>query len=325
MSRLNGVVIGLGGQSIGDHIPALLANEDVLIVGVMDVNPMAVADFHSTFPVLAQVPSFVSVSEMLDQVRPDFAVVAVPHHLYVPIVAELCRRNIPFLKEKPLARSLEEAEQLRQLPNFDQCAFVATQRRFSGLYSMAWQGLARIGTPYLFTGEYKLNIADPHTGWRGQRELAGGGCLIDMGYHIVDQLTWWFNGLPSSVHANVSALAVPGAAYTAEDSATVSFRYPSGLHGTLTISRRAGAKKEGYEVYGTDGYIVGSKKGAVIFDRAGTILQELGPDEEDMIAAQLRFFLARVRDGLSFGDTLEDHMRNMRFIDLCYRTALVND
>lgn len=323
MSQLNGVVIGLGGQSIGDHIPALLANEDVTIVGVMDVNLMAVADFRSTFPVLAQVPSFASLSEMLDQVRPDFAVVAVPHHLYVPIVVELCRRNIPFLKEKPLARSLEEAEQLRQLPNFDQCAFVATQRRFSGLYSMAWQGLARIGTPYLFTGEYKLNIADPHTGWRGQRELAGGGCLIDMGYHIVDQLTWWF-GLPSSIHANVSALAVPNAAYTAEDSATVSFRYSSGLHGTLTISRRAGAKKEGYEVYGTDGHIIGSKKGADIYGKDGEILQELGPDEEDMIAAQLRFFLARVQDNRSFEDTLEDHMRNMQFIDRCYKTALVN-
>ena len=323
MSRLNGVVIGLGGQSIGDHIPALLANDDATITGVMDVNPMAVANFRSTFPVLAQVPSFVNVSEMLDQVRPDFAVVAVPHHLYVPIVIELCQRNIPFLKEKPLARSLDEAEQLMQLPNFTQCAFVATQRRFSGLYSMAWQGLARIGTPYLFTGVYKLNIADPHVGWRGQRELAGGGCLIDMGYHIVDQLTWWF-GLPSSVHANISKIAVPGAVYTAEDSATVSFRFPSSLHGTLTISRRAGAKEEGYQVYGTDGSIVGSKKGAVIFDRTGAILQQLGPDEEDMIAAQLRFFLARVRDRRSFEDTLEDHMRNMQFIDRCYKTALVN-
>jgi len=321
MNRLKGVVIGLGAQSISDHIPALLANDDVSIVGVTDPDLGAVVRFRAAFPKLIGVRTYESVSAMLDYTRPDFAVIAVPHHLYEPIVTELCRRGIPFLKEKPLARSLEEAERLMRLPGFAECAFVATQRRFSGLYSAAWQGLALIGRPYLFMGVYKLSITAPHEGWRGQRELAGGGCLLDMGYHLVDQLLWWFNGVPEEIHAHVSCLAVPNGSYTAEDTATVNFQYESGMHGNLLISRRAGVKEEQYQVYGTEGYIIGSKKGAVIYNRDGSVVQELGPDEEDMIAAQLRFFISRVREGNSFEDTLEEHLHNMLFIERCYRAA----
>lgn len=307
---------------MSDHIPALIANPDATIVAVMDTDPQAVTRFRASFPQLSSVRAYASVDELLSSERIDCAIVAVPHHFYVPIVTQLSQRNIPFLKEKPLARTVEEAEQLMATPNFIQCGFVATQRRFSGLYSMAWQGLAQIGTPRLFHGVYKLSVSEPHAGWRGQRELAGGGCLIDMGYHLVDQLLWWF-GSPVSTHAHVSTLAVPEASYTAEDSATVSFGYENGMHGVLLISRSAGRKHEQYEVYGTEGYIIGSKNGATIYGSNDEVLQVLGADEEDMVAAQLRFFLARVADGRDFEDTLGDHMANMRFIDHCYRAASV--
>jgi predicted dehydrogenase len=143
-----------------------------------------------------------------------------------------------------------------------------------------------------------------------------------MGYHLIDQLLWWF-GAPEKVHAQISALAVPGSSYDAEDSATISFRYANGLHGTLLISRAAGEKREGYEVYGSKGYLVGSKKSFVVSDRQGENMNEMRQsDTEEMMDRQLDFFLSRVRNNQGFADIQKNHMLNMEFIDRCYRDAV---
>lgn len=178
-----------------------------------------------------------------------------------------------------------------------------------------------MGSPYLFHAVYKLNIDAPDDGWRGSKSLAGGGCLIDMGYHLVDQLLWWF-GSPQKVHAQISTLAVPDSDYDAEDSATISFRYANGLHGTLLISRAAGEKREEYELYGSKGYLVGSKKKFVTTNRQGEILSEMSQDNSiEMLDNQLAFFISRIRSGKGFADIQQEHLANMKFIDRCYKDA----
>lgn len=323
MEKLRAVVVGLGRQNLDDHLPAMLAREDTKLVAVADTDPLARQRFQESFPevITTGVRVYEDYRQMLEEQHPDYAIVAVPHYRYPEIVRELCSHGIYFLKEKPLARNLSEAYDLLSVPGFTKYAMVAVQRRFSGLYDAAWQHLADIGTPYLFNADYRLNIAEPHLGWRGDRELAGGGCLIDMGYHLIDQLTWWF-GVPDIIHANISTLAVPDAGYTAEDSATVLFGYQSGLHGTLVISRSAGVKSESYEVCGTNGRLAGSRKGVTVFDRSGQEVVSLAPAEVDMIQSQLNLFVARIRSGKGFSDLLEAHLDNMYVIERCYAAAM---
>jgi predicted dehydrogenase len=63
-----------------------------------------------------------------------------------------------------------------------------------------------------------------------------GGCIIDMGYHLVDMLLWYF-GMPDRVLAQHSASARPEQDYDAEDTATITFGYGSGLFGTALLPR----------------------------------------------------------------------------------------
>ncbi|MGW2540182.1 Gfo/Idh/MocA family protein [Kitasatospora sp. NPDC001574] len=58
--------------------------------------------------------------------------------------------------------------------------------------------LDQIGTPFLIDGQYTFHTDDPGAGWRGDVSQAGGGCIIDMGYHIVDLLLWYF-GMPNRI------------------------------------------------------------------------------------------------------------------------------
>lgn len=315
-------LIGLGNQALGDHIPALLRRDDLTIIGAMDPDPTSINNFRSQFPSLSNIKLTATIIDLLDHISPDMAIVAVPHQHYYGIAQQLCERSIPFLKEKPYARTVAEAELLQGLAGFERLAFITSQRRFNKLFHFAKESIDTIGRPYLFHSIYKLNIAAPHTGWRGSRQMAGGGCLIDMGYHIVDQLVWWF-GIPEKINATISTLAVDSADYDAEDSATIAFQYKNGLHGSLVISRSAGEKKEEYELYADRGYIEGSKKEVRVFDKAGrltTARQET--NKEAMIDNQLAFFVDRVRKGEGFKDVQARHMANMRFIDACYEDAL---
>ncbi|MFD8708050.1 hypothetical protein ACFV1W_36645 [Kitasatospora sp. NPDC059648] len=63
---------------------------------------------------------------------------------------------------------------------------VTLQRRFNPLHVSVVQLLDQIGTAFLIDGPYTFHTDDPGAGWRGDVSQAGGGCIIDMGYHIVD-------------------------------------------------------------------------------------------------------------------------------------------
>lgn len=324
--KLSTVIIGLGNQSLSEHIPALLRRNDIRIIGGYDPNPEAHSNFKKAHPELyGTIPTYDNLQELLDKTRPRIAIVAVPHDSYTANIAELCKRHIYFLKEKPMARNLDEAKKLLAYPGFDQYGFIAAQRRYGKLYQKAKESISSIGQPYMFNAVYKLNIESPHSGWRGRKASAGGGCLIDMGYHIIDQLLWWF-GMPEKLNAQISSLAITNGNYDAEDSATVSFQYSNGMHGTLLISRAAGEKTEGYEVYGPNGYIEGSKKRLSIHDRQGHLLSQIDASETDsMIDAQLGFFISRVEAMKGFSDIQGQHLENMQFIERCYQNALGNN
>jgi len=243
-STLNACVIGLGSQSMNDHVPSLLRRDYVSLVAVCDINEQRINEFCIKYPQLRnKVKAYTSCSELLKNEKIDIAIVAVPHNKYLPIMKELCKRGVYFMKEKPLARNGTEMKKMLRLPNIRKYCFVCAQRRYSSLYKRAYDLKEKIGVPYLFSVIYTLKVANPNEGWRGNLTKAGGGCIIDMGYHIIDQLLWWF-GEPKKIFVSKSSLAVPGVKGYAEDTSIISFKYNNGLQGSILLSRSAGEKRE---------------------------------------------------------------------------------
>lgn len=314
-------IIGLGNQNLNDHIPSLLTTDGVEITSVCDPDKNKHIIFKQKYPTVNETTKFLNNPTDLDPETFDFAVVSVPHDQYLPIIKFLSKINKPFLKEKPFARSYDEALEIMQTPNIDKLCFVCTKRRFDPLYSFVKSNIERIGNPYLFNAVYKLNISDPQAGWRGDKNIAGGGCVVDMGYHLVDQLLWWF-GLPNKTFASVSSLAVEGTSNYAEDSATISFKYSSGLHGSLLLSRTAGQKTETFELNGSRGHISGDKHQVSIKNKLGELIDQFNEDpDNNSTKNQLDFFLNRLETKTGFRDVLERNLSDMLFIQKCYESA----
>lgn len=314
-------IIGLGNQTINDHIPCLLRRNDVVISVVCDIKKQALNLFSEKYPELSENvkkhTSFTKIS--LSDI--DFAILSVPHDKYFEIIKVLVAKKIPFIKEKPFARNIKEMKKILSLPGIEKYCLVCCQRRYSSLYKKAVEVIKQVGRPYLFNACYELKIQDPHKGWRGSSLRAGGGCLIDMGYHIIDQLLWWF-GEPEKIFVSTSNLAVPRVKQYAEDTALVSFKYSNGLQGSITVSRSTAEKREQYRLIGSKAQINGNKRSLILQDKKGNVLLSLSNDEDsEMIENQLDFFIKRVRNKEDFSDILFQHKKDMKFIDRCYKAA----
>ncbi|GGU41484.1 Gfo/Idh/MocA family protein [Streptomyces violascens] len=292
--RKKAVVIGLGHQALEDHLPGLADSQFARLAAVCDTDPDKVAAQAQ----LHQVPGFTDIRSLLEDVRPDFAIVAVPHHVGRGVIESCVAAGVHVMKEKPFATGPAEAAELAALCDKTGIELMVTvQRRFHPIYTAAVQLLEQIGQPYLVEGRYTFHCPDPAAGWRGRTSLAGGGALMDMGYHLIDLLIWYL-GLPDRVLANTSTAALPDADYDAEDTALVHLAYDCGLYGFLLISRSAAPKAEQLAVTGPRGAVVIGRGRVRRLAPDGQLIESLTrePAWPSAATAQIDYF-CRVLDG----------------------------
>ena len=106
---LIGVGSGAGGSGIGErHLNHALAESEAFeVVAVVDP-----ADRGAEIARMHGLPHYRDTGEMLREVKPDAAVLAVPNHVHVPVGLQCLEHGVHILVEKPLAPSVAEGKQL---------------------------------------------------------------------------------------------------------------------------------------------------------------------------------------------------------------------
>jgi predicted dehydrogenase len=294
--KLRAGVVGLGKQALEDHIPGLRGSDSAELVAVCDEDPEVVHEqrYHH------RVPGYTDFREMFKAEELDLVVVCVPHHAGREVIEVAAEHKVHVLKEKPFATTLTEARELAEICERTGIQLMVTlQRRFNPIYAS-------------FTSE----------GWRGRSAKAGGGCVIDMGYHLIDMILWYF-GLPDRVLANMSARARPDREYDAEDTALIHFAYDSGLYGSLLLSRFIGPKSEQIRLIGSKG-IVHLERGRIQrLDNSGQVIESLSREQAWPSAASCQIdHFRRVIDGRRTNASgPRENLAHMSFIAACYQSA----
>jgi predicted dehydrogenase len=317
--KLRAGVVGLGKQALEDHIPGLHASDGTELVAVCDEDPEIVREQQYRH----RVHGYTDFRVMFKDEKLDLVVVCVPHHVGRQVITAAAEHHVHILKEKPFATTLRDAREL-----VDVCEqagvqlMVTLQRRFNPIYTSFLQLADQIGTPFVVDAQYTLHIDDPAAGWRGRSAHAGGGCIIDMGYHLIDMILWYF-GVPDRVLADVSASARPDREYDAEDTALVHFAYDNGLYGSLLLSRFIGPKTEQIRLVGSKG-IIHLERGRIRrLSNSGDVIESLAREQAWPSAAtsQIDYF-HRVIDGQR--PNVSDpraNLAHMSVIAACYESA----
>lgn len=318
-TKLRAGVVGLGKQALEDHIPGLLGSDAAELVAICDSSGEVLREQQYKLGV----PGYSDAEAMFAAEPLDLVVVCVPHSEGRRVVELAALHGIHVLKEKPFATTVVEAKELA-----DRCLksdihlMVTLQRRFNPIYTSFPQLADQIGTPMMVNAAYTMHTPDPSEGWRGRSEQAGGGCIIDMGYHLVDMLLWYF-GLPDRLLADISTSARPDRSYDTEDTALVHFSYDSGLYGSLLLSRFIGPKTEEIRLIGNKG-IVHLERGRIRrLSNGGEVLESLSREQAWPSAAvsQINHF-CRVIEGMRENVSgPSENLAHLAFIQSCYESA----
>lgn len=269
-------IIGLG--SAGRRaVDALKQSESVRLIATADRDPDAI-DAAITF----DIPTFTDHRQLLMQTRPDIVYVTLPPGPAAELIEICAQHSIHVIKDPPLARSLGEAVGLLRLTEQAGVNFaIAAPRRFMQSYRRAFDARASLGALQLVRAHYLFNWG-PLTGWRADWVSAGGGALLELGYPLIDLLTWMV-GLPedvfgsSAVNSQVDLYdpeAQPAHPSTTDDTAAAVMRSAGGAMASLVVSRVSGPLSEELSLHGRDGTLTISPQRFLLRDPDGGVLDQ---------------------------------------------------
>jgi UDP-N-acetyl-2-amino-2-deoxyglucuronate dehydrogenase len=294
-------VIGVGGFGRWT-LAALGASQAVRVVGVSDRDPaIAQQAVRGT-----DIPHYGDNRSLLAETHPAAVYLAVPPPAAADLVELCAQRGVHLWKEMPLGRNLDEAVALVRLMEKAKLKFaVGTQRRFAVGYRRAWQLRRRLGPVFLGRAHYLFNWGSK-LDWRGDRASAGGGALLELGYHPIDLLTWLL-GLPEEVYGhNVrerraesagEAGGSPVPIYDTDDSAAAILQYRSGCMASVVTTRRSGPVSEELTLHSLNGSLTANSESCLLRDPDGTVLDQAndGGGPLGMFVRQAEAFAMAVR------------------------------
>ncbi len=228
-TRKNIGIIGLGKMGIL-HASLINTFPNARIAALFDVDRKA-GNYAAGMNLNA--PFFTDIDKFLDNVKPDAVFIAVPPAFTLPTIKKCAAHNISFFVEKPLADTLERAEQIVQLAEKHKLVnAVGYMYAYRPLVQKAKELLQQgvLGKISSFTGTaFMTQVLSPKKGWRYEKKAAGGGCMSLHGTHLL-YLLYFFFGVPKRVAAT---LEFPFSAV--EDKADAIFTYTD-FAGTIKVS-----------------------------------------------------------------------------------------
>ncbi len=186
-------IIGVGGIAVGRHIPAFKQLQDECeIVAVSDINAeraTEVANEHNIPHV------FIDYKDMFAEV--DAVCICTPNKFHAEYAVEALKAGVHVLCEKPMALSKAECEQMiQEAKKADKVLAIAYHYRFMQEAQAAKKSMDEVGKPLVARVRAMRRRKVPGWGVFTNKELQGGGSLIDYGCHLLD-LAVWLMGNPS--------------------------------------------------------------------------------------------------------------------------------
>lgn len=265
METLRIGVIGLGmGRH---HIAGYQSHPGAQVVAASDVDENRLSEICDKYNVPQR---YTSVADMLANERLDVVSVATPNRYHKELALAAFAAGCHVLCEKPMAMSAAEGrEMLAAAQQAGKRLMINFSYRFSdqsvALKQQVDSGM--LGDIYFARTVWHRRRGLPgFGGWFGQKELSGGGPLIDLGVHRLD-LALWLMGYPrpvwvlgSTYNPIGSAMAArQGKQFDVEDLAVGLVKFENGATLELEASWATNMKESEFmetRLYGTKAGLV---------------------------------------------------------------------
>jgi scyllo-inositol 2-dehydrogenase (NADP+) len=235
MAELRGAVIGYGLAGSLFHAPLIAATPGLKVSTVVTANPERQAAARRAYPDsnVASDPEEV-FARAADH---DFVVVATPNDVHVTLARTALDASLPVVVDKPLAPTAHEARSLvEHAEELGVPITVYMNRRWDSDQLTLRRLLEekRLGGVLRYESRlerWRPALSEPRPWSETLPPEAGGGILLDLGCHLVDQATLLF-GRPVRVYAELANHRGGGA----DDEAFVALEHESAVRSHLWTS-----------------------------------------------------------------------------------------
>ena len=239
MSDLRAAIIGYGLAGSVFHAPLVESTRGLTVASVVTANPERAAQAQRELPAARVLPNPDAL--FAEPGAQDFVVVATPNDLHAPLVRRALGAGLPVVVDKPLAPNAAEAKGLVEEAEEAGLLLVPfMNRRWDSDHLTLRRLLDEGALGDLVRMESRFERWRPELGeakWQEQTAPErGGGVLLDLGPHLVDQALQLL-GPVETVYAEI----VSPRGGVADDDAFIALRHESGARSHLWTSAFAAA------------------------------------------------------------------------------------
>ena len=261
MKKFNIGLIGCGEWANRAYLPAIGNCDDFEIVALSGIFPVRQGEKMCAELKIKQY--FEKWEKMLEyeNLNLDLVIISTPHRFHYEQAKLALSKGINVHVDKPPATTLNELYSLIKIAKkSDVSLTVHTQMRCYPIFSIMKDLVEKrkIGDIYMVSGFFEQRLFDDYrNGWRSNNELSCGGMAMDSGYHIVDLVEYLLGkGEIKNTHSLLHNCGLSNDAASAiiynHDESLVQIKVVRGVPKSC--------EQEGIEIYGSKGYILGSKK-----------------------------------------------------------------
>jgi predicted dehydrogenase len=283
-------------------------------------------------------------TELIDKEELDAAIISQPNFLKKESVFYAADKGLSIFLDKPIARNLAEAQAMaKKVTKENARLMVGANYRYFPCVQKLKKTIddGEIGDTIIATSELVLNgpishglVPIPIPEWWLNKDLAGGGALLDLGYHLIDLLNWLIGDFDVAFSTLENKLHLP-----VEDAGTVvlkskscnatgivnvgwfskmifpDFNFRVNMHGTV-----------GYD--STDNYLPANAVTNAVKEGALNLMRRVAGKKLNYLAYTyyyssfytiMNLFFDALKNGTDFPVSLEEELNVMRIIDSAYR------
>lgn len=230
--KLGIALVGLGSYAMGQLAPALQNTKFCKLSGLVTGTPSKEKKYGEKYNIPdSNIYNYDTFDQIADNDDIDIIYVVLPNSMHAEYVIRAAEAGKHVISEKPMATNVKDAQAM-----VDACNQAGV--KFSVGYRLHFephhQEVMHIGQdePYGpvtdINNGFAFTLTDPNR-WRIDKELAGGGPLMDVGIYAVQAALYTMGERPVSVIAETPPKTKPDFFTEVEETITWTFEFPSGV------------------------------------------------------------------------------------------------
>ncbi|HJO36855.1 MAG TPA: Gfo/Idh/MocA family oxidoreductase [Gammaproteobacteria bacterium] len=267
--------------------------------------------------------------------EPDGVIIATPSGMHAQETLTALAAGASVFCQKPLGRDLAEVRAaIATARQHDRLLAVDMSYRRTSAVEAVRAHLASGALGRIYAAELTFhNAYGPDKPWFYRRSEGGGGCLMDLGCHLVDLLCWLLPARTAEVvtarclHRGRPLAEAPEDAV--EDYATAQLSLPGGIQARLACSWHLPAGQDaviGLAIYGTEGGVALHNIAGSFYDfeavaLEGTGRRQLAAPPDDWGGRQAIAFARQLAGGHAFDPEVERLAGVAAILDAIYAHA----